>query len=120
MPSWLSSRSASSADVVRALRCRSSLAEFEKLGGISGRSPADVGAQTQIVFSCLPSSEALEEVVQLASREMALEQELRMLGATNKLFRYWHVAHRPFAIMAAFATIVHLFVVITLGQTWFH
>jgi 3-hydroxyisobutyrate dehydrogenase-like beta-hydroxyacid dehydrogenase len=43
---------------------RSSLAEFEKIGGIAVSSPAEIGAQADIVFSCLPSSEALEEVVQ--------------------------------------------------------
>jgi 3-hydroxyisobutyrate dehydrogenase-like beta-hydroxyacid dehydrogenase len=43
---------------------RSSMAEFEKIGGIPARSPADIGANADIVFSCLPSSEALEEVVQ--------------------------------------------------------
>ena len=43
---------------------RSSLAAFEKIGGVPARSPADVGEQADIVFSCLPSSEALEEVVQ--------------------------------------------------------
>jgi 3-hydroxyisobutyrate dehydrogenase-like beta-hydroxyacid dehydrogenase len=43
---------------------RSSLAEFEKIGGIAARSPADVGAEADIVFSCVPSSEALKEVVQ--------------------------------------------------------
>src|SRR5215813_5983974 len=43
---------------------RSSLAEFEKVGGIAGRSAADVGAQADVVFTCLPSSQALEDVVQ--------------------------------------------------------
>jgi 3-hydroxyisobutyrate dehydrogenase len=43
---------------------RSSLADFEKIGGVPARSAADVGAQADIVFSCLPSSAALEEVVQ--------------------------------------------------------
>jgi 3-hydroxyisobutyrate dehydrogenase-like beta-hydroxyacid dehydrogenase len=43
---------------------RSSLAEFEKIGGVTTRSPADIGAQADIVFSCLPSSQALEDVVQ--------------------------------------------------------
>src|SRR5215468_6403706 len=43
---------------------RSSLAEFEKLGGVAGRSAADVGAQADVVFTCLPSTEALEDVVQ--------------------------------------------------------
>src|SRR5262244_561242 len=43
---------------------RSSLAEFEKIGGIVGRSATDVGAQADVVFTCLPSSQALEDVVQ--------------------------------------------------------
>ena len=43
---------------------RGSLVEFEKVGGIAGRSAADVGAQADVVFTCLPSSQALEEVVQ--------------------------------------------------------
>jgi len=43
---------------------RSSMAEFEKIGGVPARSPADIGAQADIVLSCLPSTEALDEVVQ--------------------------------------------------------
>jgi 3-hydroxyisobutyrate dehydrogenase len=42
---------------------RGSLADFEKLGGIPATSPAEMGAQADIVFTCLPSDEALEEVV---------------------------------------------------------
>jgi 3-hydroxyisobutyrate dehydrogenase-like beta-hydroxyacid dehydrogenase len=42
---------------------RHSLEEFEKIGGVAARSAADVGAQADIVLSCLPSSEALDEVV---------------------------------------------------------
>jgi 3-hydroxyisobutyrate dehydrogenase len=43
---------------------RSSMAEFEKIGGTPARSPADIGAQTDVVFCCMPSSEALDEVIQ--------------------------------------------------------
>ena len=43
---------------------RSSLDEFEKIGGVPACSAAEVGAQADIVFSCLPSDAALEEVVQ--------------------------------------------------------
>lgn len=42
---------------------RSSLADFEKLGGVKAKSPADVGRQADIVFTCLPNDAALEEVV---------------------------------------------------------
>ena len=43
---------------------RGSLAEFEKIGGVPARSSADVGAQADIVFSCLPSTEALDDAMQ--------------------------------------------------------
>ena len=46
---------------------RSPLTEFEKLGGIAAGSPAEIGAQADVVFSCLPSSAALDEVVNGAS-----------------------------------------------------
>jgi 3-hydroxyisobutyrate dehydrogenase-like beta-hydroxyacid dehydrogenase len=42
---------------------RSSLEDFEKLGGVVARSAADVGAQAEIVFTCLPNDQALEDVV---------------------------------------------------------
>jgi hypothetical protein len=62
---------------------------------------------------------ALKQVVALASREMALEQQARMLDATHKVFRWWHVAHRPFAITALVAVVIHVAVVVWLGATWF-
>jgi 3-hydroxyisobutyrate dehydrogenase-like beta-hydroxyacid dehydrogenase len=43
---------------------RSSLAEFEKIGGVPARSPAEVGAQADVVLSCMPSPEALDAVMQ--------------------------------------------------------
>jgi 3-hydroxyisobutyrate dehydrogenase-like beta-hydroxyacid dehydrogenase len=42
---------------------RGSLAEFEKLGGVAAKSPADIGAQVDVVLSCVPTSEAMDEVV---------------------------------------------------------
>ncbi|MBM3527390.1 MAG: NAD(P)-dependent oxidoreductase [Alphaproteobacteria bacterium] len=42
---------------------RGSLAEFEKAGGVPAKSPADIGAQCDIVLSCLPTVEAMDAVV---------------------------------------------------------
>lgn len=61
----------------------------------------------------------LRTVLQLANREIALTQQVRMLGVTHRLFRYWHVAHRPFAITALIAVVIHVAVVVALGATWF-
>jgi 3-hydroxyisobutyrate dehydrogenase len=42
---------------------RSSLAEYEKLGGVPAESPAQVGAEADIVFSCLPGGDSLDDVI---------------------------------------------------------
>src|SRR6478672_5219535 len=43
---------------------RTSLAEFEQAGGVPARSAAEVGAAADIVFTCLSSDEALQDVIQ--------------------------------------------------------
>lgn len=57
-------------------------------------------------------------VLRLAKREMALTQQARMLDATHSLFRWWHVLHRPVAIAALLAVMIHVAVVVALGATW--
>jgi dihydropyrimidine dehydrogenase (NAD+) subunit PreT len=57
-------------------------------------------------------------MLQLARREMALAQQARMLDATHAVFRYWHVLHRPVAVAALAAVLVHVAVVVALGATW--
>jgi 3-hydroxyisobutyrate dehydrogenase-like beta-hydroxyacid dehydrogenase len=42
---------------------RSSLADFEKLGGVPAKSPAEIGKQCDVVLSCVPTPEAMDEVV---------------------------------------------------------
>ena len=43
---------------------RSPMTEFEKIGGVPAGSPAEIGAQTGMVLTCMPSAEPLDEVVQ--------------------------------------------------------
>jgi hypothetical protein len=62
---------------------------------------------------------SLRRIVRLARREMALTQQARMLEATQRVFRLWHVAHRPFAITALVAVLVHVGVAVSMGMTWF-
>ena len=42
---------------------RGSLADFEKVGGTPAKSPAEIGKQCNVVFSCVPTAEAMDEVV---------------------------------------------------------
>jgi hypothetical protein len=65
------------------------------------------------------SRNALREVVVIADREISMAQQARMLDATQRVFRYWHVAHRPFAVTALVAVVIHVVVVVAIGATWF-
>jgi hypothetical protein len=61
----------------------------------------------------------VDRLAGLANEEIALAQQARLLEATHTAFRYWHVAHRPFAITALIAVTVHVAVVVAMGATWF-
>jgi hypothetical protein len=63
---------------------------------------------------------AVRNALRLASREIALAQQSQMLDATHRLFRWWHVAHRPFAMTALIAVVIHIVVVVAVGATWFY
>jgi 3-hydroxyisobutyrate dehydrogenase-like beta-hydroxyacid dehydrogenase len=43
---------------------RSSLAEFEKIGGVPAKSPADIGEQCDVVLSLVPTADAMDEVIE--------------------------------------------------------
>jgi hypothetical protein len=66
------------------------------------------------------AAQRLKECVRLASREIELAQQARMLDATQQVFKWWHVAHRPFAMTALIAVVIHVAVVVALGATWFY
>lgn len=62
---------------------------------------------------------AAREIVKLARTQMSLQQQMRMLEATQRIFKFWHVAHLPVAITALLAVILHVAVAVATGSTWF-
>ena len=62
---------------------------------------------------------ALARALRLARRELALVHQVRLLDATRQVFAWWHVAHRPFALTALLAVLVHVVVAIWIGGVRF-
>jgi hypothetical protein len=62
----------------------------------------------------------LDEVARLARRQMALNQQARLLGQTQRVFKHWHTFHRPFAMTALLAVTIHVAVVVWTGVTWLY
>lgn len=63
-------------------------------------------------------AKTIRRALGLARREIALVQQLALLDRTQRLLRYWHIAHRPVAITALLAVMVHVVVAVVIGQTW--
>lgn len=59
-------------------------------------------------------------VRRLAMRQVAMGQQLHVLSQSQRLLRFWHLAHRPVAITALLAVFVHVVVVVVLRATWFY
>jgi hypothetical protein len=57
----------------------------------------------------------LDHALKLARLEMKLSQQLRALDATKRVFAWWHVAHRPFAMSALLAVTIHVAVALWVG-----
>jgi hypothetical protein len=41
-----------------------------------------------------------------------------MWNAIHQLFHYWHVIHKPFAIIMYIIMFVHILVAVYVGYTW--
>ncbi|MDF1575863.1 MAG: hypothetical protein P1P86_11805 [Bacteroidales bacterium] len=57
-------------------------------------------------------------IIRLVRREISLNRRIDRLQLMQNLFRYWHVAHLPFALIMLVIMLVHVLVSIVFGYTW--
>jgi len=67
--------------------------------------------------SLLPKNEK-KELWKLAKEEYLIQRRLKNLKLMKKLFAYWHVAHKPFALIMFIILVVHVIVTLALGYKW--
>ncbi len=58
------------------------------------------------------------EFRRMVKRDRILSRRIARLTAMQNLFRYWHVAHLPFAIVMLIIMIIHVGVTILFGYRW--
>ena len=59
-----------------------------------------------------------KQVLRLVRDELALNKKIERLQTMQRLFRYWHVAHLPFAIIMLVIMVVHVAVTLAFGYRW--
>lgn len=61
---------------------------------------------------------SVKKVANLVKKELSLGNRIERLQTMRKLFRYWHVAHMPFALIMLIIVTLHVIVTVTLGYRW--
>jgi pheromone shutdown protein TraB len=59
-----------------------------------------------------------KEVIGLIKDEINLNRKIDRLISMQNLFKYWHVAHLPFALLMLIIMLIHVGVTITFGAHW--
>ncbi len=59
-----------------------------------------------------------DNVIALVSEKAMMHRKLILLNKIQQLFHYWHVFHKPFAIVMYVIMAIHIGIAIWLGYTW--
>lgn len=65
----------------------------------------------------LPDSE-YNKIMGLVKNDINLNRRIERLDTMRNLFRYWHVAHLPFAMVMLIIMVIHVGVTILFGYRW--
>jgi hypothetical protein len=58
------------------------------------------------------------KIIELVRKDLSLSRKIDRLLIMQKMFKYWHVAHLPFALIMLIIMAIHVAVAITFGYKW--
>lgn len=75
------------------------------------------GLKKELKSQDLSKSE-VKMVIKMVANERSLSKRINRLQTMQKLFKYWHVAHLPFALIMLVIVIIHVAVTLAFGYKW--
>ena len=67
--------------------------------------------------NAIPKNER-SSILKMVKHERTLSRKISRLEMMQKLFKYWHVAHMPFALIMLIIVIIHVAVTLAFGYKW--
>lgn len=64
------------------------------------------------------SKTSIKGIIRLLKNEITLNKKLRRLQSMQRLFKYWHIIHLPFALIMLVIMIIHVAITIAFGAKW--
>lgn len=75
------------------------------------------GVRRALLENAVPRANA-RQITRLIGNELSLNNRIERLQTMQNLFRYWHVAHLPFALIMLIIVVVHVAVALAFGYKW--
>ena len=64
------------------------------------------------------SGKEKKAVARLVRRELVIAGRINRLQTMQQLFKYWHVAHLPFALVMLIIMVIHVAITLAFGYRW--
>lgn len=64
------------------------------------------------------SKKRIKQVTRLIKNEISLGHKIDRLQTMQRLFKYWHIAHLPFALIMLVIMIIHVGITLAFGARW--
>jgi hypothetical protein len=58
------------------------------------------------------------QIIKLVKNEIKINRRIDRLNTMQNLFKYWHVAHLPFALVMLVIMVVHVIITVAFGFKW--
>ena len=72
----------------------------------------------QVIKSHNLSKTDRKKLLKMLQGERSLSKKIARLETMKRYFKYWHVAHMPFALIMLVIVIIHIVVAFTFGYKW--
>jgi hypothetical protein len=59
-----------------------------------------------------------KSILKMVKHEIKLTKKIARLKRMQNLFKYWHVAHMPFAVIMLIVVVIHVAVTVAFGYKW--
>lgn len=91
---------------------------FSKLTGNYFKNKKTIWKIKNVLKENKLSKQDIKKVVNLVKDEISLNNRIDRLQTMQKLFKYWHVAHFPFAVIMLIIMVIHVGITLAFGYHW--
>ena len=83
-----------------------------------GASKASINTLKKALKSNSVNKDESQKIIRMVKNERSLSRKISRLETMKKYFKYWHVAHMPFALIMLVIVVIHVAIAITFGYKW--